>query len=521
MKKSHLLFLSISVLFQLTSKVFSQTAGSGTVSSIESKAKQISSIDDQVADLNHQHLASYTEEQDKFYNLKIELDGLYKEKEFAMDDMRRGEFCKGCDRTATQLRKTGIQNVMQHFYDNGGTYSATPAQLEAKEAEYDKIIADKKEEIRRFVEEQNEFSKKREQLSQKIESLKNDNERLRQEITELSYAFKDKILAEAKSMHSNWGKSLMAIVADKHYMEDQINILQVKIADLGKEEAKALAEFEEKLRRKNAEEIKQLEFKISSAQDRGINLENNHQNRLSPLNQELAELTKRRQEIDLAIKYETLTEEQSQNYQKEMQVIDNRILTVQNLISGYENDYEEKAAAIKLEISELNDKIWSLKTTAFSQLLKDGLDNLKKAFLMRRNILNDAIVAKTNSLQDVGRLLQNKKEEFRQKNIEYTSRVDGERIRMMRACSQAGATCAGTDTVGEVNLNWSKVSGCVSEMEGSHNSGDPIYGCEEESATYLQHYQNKKSGMSDSDLEALSRTNTRTRYDLILNKVTN
>lgn len=313
----------------------------------------------------------------------------------------------------------------------------------------------------------------------------------------------------------------MAIVANKHYTEDQINVLQIKISDLGQEEAKALADFEEKLRKKNQQEILDLENKVSLAQDRGMALEQDHNNRIQPLNRDLFDLKRRLQEIDLALKYETLTELKIGELTKEKENITARITAIEQQLDDLINSFNQRTNDIKQEIATFNDKIWSLKTTAFSELLQDGLANLKKAFLTRRTIFNDALSAKKAALQDIGALLQSKKEEFRQKNIEYTSKVDAERIRMMRACSKARATCAGTDTVGAVNMNWNKVSGCVSEMEGAHYSGDPVYGCEEQSANYLEHYQSRKSGMSDADREALSRTNTRTRYDLILNKITN
>ena len=106
MKHAPILFLFL-LNFTVCLPVWAQTAGSGTVSAIEAKAKQISNNDTQVSDLNRQHLASYSEEQNKFYQLKVELDALLKEKAQAMAEMRRGEFCNGCDRTATQLRNSG------------------------------------------------------------------------------------------------------------------------------------------------------------------------------------------------------------------------------------------------------------------------------------------------------------------------------------------------------------------------------------------------------------------------------
>ena len=111
------------------------------------------------------------------------------------------------------------------------------------------------------------------------------------------------------------------------------------------------------------------------------------------------------------------------------------------------------------------------------------------------------------------------REVYRKKNDEYISKVYAERIRMMNACSKAGASCYGTDAVSAVVGNWSKVSGCVGEMEAAHHSEDVIYGWEEETKKYRKYYRQNKSGMSAEDEEALNRNDARTRYDMIFKKI--
>ena len=97
--------LLISFLF--ITGLSAQTAGSGYVSSIESKANQISKNDEKVSDLNQQHLQTYSDEQEKLKRLNRELGALIDEKNEAMREMRQGRFCNGCNQTASQLRRGG------------------------------------------------------------------------------------------------------------------------------------------------------------------------------------------------------------------------------------------------------------------------------------------------------------------------------------------------------------------------------------------------------------------------------
>lgn len=513
----------LGMLLLLTTVIdsFSQTAGASTVTSIESKASQIAKYDEDIAKLNRMHLESYSAEQERLLELKRELAALIDEKAVSLSEMRSGRFCNGCDRTASQLKMEGIYDVEQHFYENGGTHPGDPQQIADKEAEYDRMIAAKEAEIKAFEEGENEFSRKRMEWGQQMDRLRDNADRLRQEITELSKSYKDKVLDQAKAMHRTWVGSLMSLVAEKHYREDQINILQVKIADLAQEETKAKAEFEDKLRRKNEEGIQELNNKIANNEARAVSVEQNYTARVDPLEQELPGLRSRLIQVEVELTNINLSEEDRKLLETEKANLEQKIGSAENLLEEYRVSYENEIARLEQENVGFRDEIWKLKTSSFSEQLQKGLENLARAFQMKRNIFNDAIAGNTTTLNEVGQELNVRTDEFRKKNSEYIGEVDAERIRMMNACSQAGASCYGTDAVLAVAGNWNKVSGCVGQMDSAQHSGDPVYGCEEESAIYLQHYRSKKSGMSDSDKEALSRNTVRTRYDMILNKITN
>ena len=512
------LLLMIGLLY--ITALSAQTAGSGYVSSIESKANQISKNDEKVSELNQQHLQTYSDEQEKLKRLNRELGALIDEKDEAMDEMRQGRFCNGCNQTASQLRRGGTYDVEDHFRRNGGTHRASQAELDKKEAEYDQKIASKQNEIDKYKEGENEFSRKRADLSKQMDRLKESSDQLRQEIVDLSKQYKDKILDEAKAMHKFWVGGLMRIIAEKHYIEDRINILQVKVTDLAKEETQAISEFEDKLRKKNEESIRNLESKISTNKNKAFSLEQSHENRIDPIEQNIADLKSRLNEVNLELRSITIDADEKSKLDTEKTSLEQRITSAESQLNDYETSFKNEMHSIEDDNKKYADEIWKLKTTGFSKLLDEGLQQLKKAFTAKRKILTDAISAKRNSLEEVGRSLMDEREVYRKKNNEYIAKVDTERIRMMNACSQAGASCYGTDAVSAVVGNWSKVSGCVGEMEAAHHSDDVIYGCEEETKIYRQYYRQNKSGMSAEDQEALNRNDARTRYDMIFKKIT-
>lgn len=498
--------------------VLAQTDGSGIVSSIEAKAAQIAQNDEKVGELNRAHLQTYSDEQDKLAKLKKELSDLYTERDEALAELRSGRFCNGCNRTASELRRQGIYDVEDHFADNGGTHPASPEQIKRKEEEYARKIEAKEQELERFKSGNNEFDKKRDDIDRQMNDLKGRSDKLREEIVELSKQYKDKVLDQAKSLHTLWVGDLLRLVAEKHYAEDRINIYQVKLADLAQEEAKATAELADKVTRKNEADKEALQNKIAANKARAHSLEQAHQNRVGTLNASLSSWRTRLNNVNRDLLSPSLTQAVLERLQGEKTDLENKIASAEKQVADYVAAYEKEIQTIGDQNRTYADQVWKL-TTGLSQLINEAVANLKKAFAAKRTVLNDALVARRDGLEEVSRLLMDKKEAYRGKNSQFVSKVDAERIRMLAACTKAGAGCYGTDAASAVVGNWNKVSGCVGEMEGAHHSGDPIYACEQESPIYRQYYSMLKSGMSDADRSALQRTTSRTRFDMIYKKI--
>lgn len=496
-----------------------QTDGSADVRSIEAKAEQIAQNDTKVAELNRAHLQTYSDEQDKLNRLKKELTNLYAERDEALDELRKGRFCNGCDNTASELRRKGTYDVEDHFARNGGTHTASPEQIKRKEEEYEQKIKAKEQELEKFKSGDNEFDKKRADIDRQMNALKEKSDKLREEIVALSKSYKEKVFEQGKSLHALWVDDLMRLVAQKHFAEDQINIYNVKLNDLAQEEAKAVGELRDKVTKKNEAEKQALNEKIAANKTRAQNLEEAHNNRVAPLNSSLSAWKTRLYAVNSSLLSPSLSQAEKEKLQAEKTDLENRIASTEKLVADYETAFKSEIQTIEGQNRDYADQVWKL-TTNFSKILDEALANLKKAFAAKRTILNDAVVARRASLEDVSRLLMEKKEAYRGKNNQFVSKVDAERVRMLAACSKAGAGCYGTDAASAIVGNWSKVSGCVGEMEAAHHSDDAIYACEQETPMYRQYYSSLKGGLSDADRSALQRTTSRTRYDMIFKKIT-
>jgi DNA repair exonuclease SbcCD ATPase subunit len=503
----------LGILFCIISTVAAaQTTGSSDLESIEYKDRLITQNDKKVAELNREHLESYSLEQEKLAKLKKELNDLIAEKIAVLDDYRRGQFCTGCSKPRSQFAPG------EAFPHSGQQVRpATPQELAAKEKEYDDKINAKQASLDKFQKEENEFARKRADLSKQMDILKASSDKLREEIVALSKSYRDKVVAQGKSTQSVWIGDLMHVVANKHIIEDKTDILKVKQGDLVAEEAKAIAASNEKVRLQNeanintprntvAQRTAQLSAANQTFQQDATTLNQEiakHNSRLTQTNDQLARPGQSQQDID------KLTQEKTG--------IAADLADAKNRLSNLDNNYKKQTEAIKNEIRTNNDKIRDL-TLNLAKYQAAALVTIRQVFALKRKTLGDALVARKEILQQTGDLLITKKADYRKRFLEYADIVDRERIRLVRACSSSGASCYGIDTHGTVVQNWNKSSGCVGQMENNRAIG-VYYGCEEEAAIYKSHYTAQLNGLSDDDLSALKRKVSKTRYDMIYQKV--
>ena len=497
-----------------------QTVGSSTVYSIEQKANSFATLETKIAELNNTRQQTYSLETDKLKNLKNELASLYIEMAEVLDELRNGRFCNGCSRTASQLKKNGVSNVEQHFRENGGTRPASPELIKQKTEEYNRKVESKQVEIKNFEFGENEFTRKRADIDRQITDLTNNLNQLRQQITALSKTFKEQVVKEAKAMHLNWIADILRTLADKHYAEDRINIINVKLGDLDKEEAKSLVELKAKIIKKIETDEADLKNKIEANRLKVNRLNQDHTEKISALNIALSSFTSRLINVNASLQKSNLTDLEKTQLNAEKASLEDKITTYTADISLKETNHKTAIEAIQQESKSYRDKIFELNSSV-TRIQNEALERLKSAFTTKRKIIQDAKVARTVSLENYGTLLGEKRGAYGKKSNGYLTILDAERIRVMRACSKASAPCFAIETNLDVAGNWNRSLGCVGELENAHYSNSPIYGCLEESPLYRQYYQSLLGSLSDSEMEALKRTGSRARYDMIFKKVTN
>jgi len=508
----------LTILFILVSsfKGYCQTSGAGYISTIEAKAKQADQNDNKIGELNRQHLETYNLESQKLAQLKADLSALIKEKDDVIAEYRLGQFCTGCNTPRSQFKSS------ESFPHPGQSVRpATPQEIAAKEKQYDDKISRKQEELKQFEFNENEFTRKRADIDKMINSLKEISEKLREEIVQLSKEYKEVVVKSAKSLQAVFLAELMRIVAEKHFIEDRLNIITVKISDLNTEETKALNENAEKVQKQNEEDKQKFSNQIEGNKLKLQQLLQKQLSRVDPLKLEDDNLEQQLFNINKQLQNGSkLTADEVKKLEVEKTTIEDRIALIKKSIASYESDYTISKQQIENENKLLEDKKWNL-TINLSKRQLEASESLKRAFSLRRKILEEAKTARQTNLQNTGELLLSKKTAARNKFMEYANFADNERVRLIRACQKAGCSCYGIDTHGTIVGNWNKAEGCVAEMESAHFTTDPIYGCVEETSIYRQHYTSFINGLSDADIQALQKQSDKIRYDLLLKKISN
>lgn len=510
------LFPFISWFFSF--QVYCQTAGSGILASIESKANIVDKNQDKISELDKTAFGTHALETDKLMKLRRELAALIAEKEIVMAEYRQGRFCKGCDHTASELRKGGEPDPESHFAKNGGTYMAPQSKIDAKNAEWDQKIAQKAEELKLFEFAENEFTRKRDDLEKQANVLRDQILNVRDEIVALSKRYKEVVVDEAKTKQSVWINDLMLLVAEKHYMEDQIDILNVNLADLSVKEEFAIADSKSKIQKKNDQEIQSIKDKIAQLYQQLNTTDEAFQSKLQDLKNDLAKAYEKQRAIEDQLKNANgLNSDDLNRLLQQKSMIDTNIESHLKQQTNLEQTHELKKTSMESEIKQAQNQSWKL-TSDLGKRQAEALANINQIYLLKRKVITDAITAKRALLEIKGDLLMQKKAAYRQRFLEYASLVDGERIRLINACSKSGASCYGIDTHGTIIGNWNKSLGCINEMESSKLIG-VIFGCEQESPVYKQHYLSLVSGLSNDDMKALQRKVSTARYDMIFHKV--
>jgi hypothetical protein len=498
------------ILLVCTQKIGAQSAGSITLYLIESKVKLIVENDKNVSDANTKRMNSFVEEQDRESQLRKELNNLISEKAIALQEYREGRFCRGCDQTASQLRSKGIADVEDHFRANGGTYSPSPEMILAKSREFDNKISAKESELANVS---IEYSQKRLELDRIIAEGANENQKFRSEIYELSKKYNSVIINEARETYEAWNELMIRIVAEKHYVEDRIDIFTVKLEDLEVEKAKQIKATEKKVETEISEKIKKIDEQIDDYESLLRDILTRKNVEIAKVESELRGLWKDHLKIkDELIYNKSLSQAEVKKLEAEKAELESLIAVQEEKKESVLKEFQLRKSDTESKIEDSKESRWKL-TSNLNTFKTEAVALVKEGFEIKKSILEEAKAARMSRLKELGELYLAKKADYKEKAREKSDAVYSERSRLVNACAVSASNCTGYDTYLEVSSLWDKIFHCT---ECIVNRNLLVYNCDEPIANYKSQYANFLNGLSDEDLSALQRKTTSTRFNTIL-----
>lgn len=534
-------------LMLVCSMTFAQTAGSGTLATIESLAKKEAENSKTVGELNRKHRDSYVSEDIKSKRLQNELTELERKKEENVVEVKKKLESKldEIETSSTWInRRNSAQSGWKEYHPGtcgaGGPppicrvehwYRVSVAEamreydaLVQKELDkikndknkYDEDLENKRREIFDFRDGDNEFSQLRDKLNKETNKIVAENIDIRQRIAELSKMYVNQIETELKSIQNNDIKSVMNEIAQKHFTILKIGVLEAKLKELEQEEKKALYDLNEKIRKQHDQKISDKNKLVVQKQNE-INLYQVKKNAIvNAHKQELAKLRKEETDIEKSLeKKNEHTSEQVAKLITRKNELKDLIKSTETKIDNTERDFKEFNVRIETEIATLKDDIWNLQTN-LSTVIKEAEDNLKQAYAVKQAIIDDAILGRKAKLLSIEAAISIKRDEFRNKAKNYERLVEPERIRLMQACKESGASCWGSDVVSKIWENVNKLISCSHNME---NNNVLYTGCEEASSYYSTVYKSLMDGISDEELGKLQRLNPNYKYQKLIDKL--
>lgn len=547
--KNKILLIATLLIFQ--SVIYSQTAGSGTISTIESLVNREEANSDKMADLNRQYQDTYVSEDLKLKRLNDELYQLQQANIQHQVNVANKIEQKKYEIANSQSWKNRLKSAQSGYKEyNPGTCSAggPPPICSANHwysvsyqeamAEYNnqvqKALNDvakdlykyqnqltaKSNELQKFQFQENEFQQKRRSLNDKMNEIQEENQNIRERIKELSKKYVSLIENESKESQQFSIKEVMSSVAEKNFSELKTIVIESKIEKLDEEEKLAREKAKERLRLKNEENIQKNRNIITNKKSKVLRLENEQIAKKRIVKSRLSSFQKEKTNLEYEIKKET-------KYTiKEIDSLNNILINVLNEIKikkeeliSINNFYENENKIVKSEIKKLEDDIWNLQIN-LPTLQNKYLKEIEEAFLAKRNIINDALEGRKHRTKALENTIVQGKEAFRVKVNSYSNKVEEERIRLLAACKKSGSSCWGSNVVSKI---WSNANGLLSCTNISkyqpvqYQSGE----CKIAYAYYQKVYNNYLNGISDQDLNTFKKSRYSYKYSDILGNFKN
>lgn len=540
-----ILVIVIATLF--SSDVPTASPGASTLAEIESKARQIKQNEDRIAEMSRLMNESIEQERQKLAQMSSEVFHLENNRYAELSNRMADKQAEIENSTLWTNRRNSAQSgwkeyspgscsaggpppicVVDHWY----RVSVSEAMQEYNrmlqeelnkyrnqiEGQYNSDLSAKKNALQQFQYGENEFVRRRNDWARQIEQLRVNNDDLRQQITRLSQIYRDNVVKGAESMTLPWARNLMALVAEKHFFELRIDIAKVRLQDLQVELSEAITKAQNKIVEEENAKIEKNNQRILQLNTELTTLENAYNERRVFLMNSRFPLNSRYTEVRGMLMNRSLrTAEEIVELEAEEKDLNQRISEIDNELNKLEVDYQTRRKANRDESLRLDQESFQIRVGVPAKQ-SQAEELVKRAFSTRDKLLNDAIAARITGLQNNDALTRQRIDEYNDYMLQYDRVLNNERIRLLNACQMAGASCYGSDTGSAVATIWNNSYSCVQAMENNRNMGT-YYGCDREAPLYQQAFNGHVNGLSDSDIQAAQRSNTKTRFNNILDTI--
>lgn len=530
-----------------SSQVSDRTAGHSTLLEIEGRARQIDQNENRMRELNGLIAQSITEEQNRLNQMTREINELELKRGSEIQNALNAKRNEIENATVWRNRRQSAQSGWKEYrpgtcnaggpppicpYNHWYRVSVDEAMREYNrmvqdeldkvrgniERDYDRQLQNRRDARQKFQFEDNEFSRRRADWHRQLNQLQAQNNNHRDEIARLSRVYRENVVKGVENMTMPWISELMRLVAEKHFLELRIDIVKVRQQDLKAEQSDA----EHQARVRVQEETEKL---VAERNNRIAVYSRDLQQLDIDYREKLGELQRNRGSIltDLRTVEEKLRNRNSlSNDEITVLEVEERQLrrdldSVDGEIRNLNTSAQREGDRLRTTITNLRNDIWQINIDQPAKQ-RDAVERVQLAFQTREKILNDAIDARVMNLRNNIETTRTRLTDANSKMRAFDAVMEAEKNRLINACRSAGASCFGYDTPAAGMHVWSSSESCVGAMESLRNQG-VYYGCEREAPVYRQAYNSRVNGLSDSDIQALNRRTTQTRFNTILNSI--
>lgn len=526
---------------------YAQTAGASTLSTIETLASKIKSLESKMESLDAAYTRTFEEEAKEKERLESRIQAEQQEivrQQELLEEKIQKKKDEIASSTTWQNRRKSAQSGWKEYKPGTCSAGGPPPicvvdhwyKVSVQEAirEYEALERKELEKVReqnrinynRLTGAQNELSKfvtsnpnrfqiERNRINREKNEVELEINSLRDRISQLSRLYAKEVEEEISPVLNSYAMTIPRAVADKHIALLRLGVLQGNLYSLAGEEQQAVNNLNQKLESDYQEKLGPLETRLFNERaglrarrgeaEAEITALTNGRVRAETL---LKKVEKDIEVIRKAIEADrkegrstALKQEEKDKLEEEKVKLRNQIEAVQQSIKEIQNKFTQFKSTAEFTISALDKQVSELKLN-HPKRVAESVTNLRAGYEMKRQVYGDALKAQTAGLSNHDKAIESAKEQFSEKVQKYRRAVAAERKRLITACTESGASCSNTNLESLVVSKESELLSCAVSIEKKYT----LYSsCTEMFEVYNTPFRAAVKGLSDNDLKALGK----------------